>query len=294
MNKKLYSVEYGKRNGEHFARVSGISCFSVKKTFDCGQAFRFEPDDPDGMSFSGKAFGRDIRFLQEDEKTVSIIGTGEDDFENIWRRYLVLDEDYEEANRCIVAAMGSEHAREVMSDAVRCGTGIRILRQDPFEALISFIISQNNNIPRIKTIITALCGTYGKDGAFPTPEALVGAGVDGLFALRTGFRAAYIYDAAKKVLDGEISLKHIEESDDYDECTRILCSIKGVGPKVSSCALLYGFGKTEAFPIDVWMKRSLERHFPEGFEPGRLGRYAGIAQQYLFYYERWLGGGQES
>ena len=291
MTKREYSVEYGKRDGREFARVSGISCFSVKKTFDCGQAFRFDPDDPEGTGFSGIAFGRRVSFLQEDEKTVLISGTGEDDFERICRRYLVLDEDYEEANRRIVDAMASEHDREVMKEAVRCGSGIRILRQDPFETLISFIISQNNNIPRIKKIISALCAEYGTDGSFPGPEALVKAGIDGLFALRTGFRASYIYDAAKKVLDGEISLKEIEECGDYDECTRTLCSIKGVGPKVSSCVLLYGFGKTEAFPIDVWMKRSLERHFPEGFDPGRLGRFAGIAQQYLFYYERWLGGG---
>ena len=292
-SERKYDVEYGSQGGRDYAMVSGISCFSVRKTFDCGQAFRFEPDDEEGRSFSGKAHGRDIRLIQEDEKTVRIIGTGEDDFEKIWRRYLALDEDYEKANRCIVEAMVTEQARIVMSEAVKCGTGIRILRQDPFEALISFIISQNNNIPRIKKIIAALCETYGVNGAFPTPSALVKAGVEGLFALRTGFRASYIYDAAKKVLDGEISLESIEECSDYEECTRVLCSIKGVGPKVSSCALLYGFGKTEAFPIDVWMKRSLERHFPDGFDPKRLGRYAGIAQQYLFYYERWLGGGEE-
>ena len=121
-----------------------------------------------------------------------------------------------------------------------------------------------------------------------TADALVEAGEEGIFALKTGFRAGYIYDAAVKVKTGEVVLDDIAKCGDYEKCTDMLCSIKGVGPKVSSCVLLFGFGKTEAFPIDVWMKRSLALHFPNGFDPKPLGKYAGIAQQYMFYHERWI------
>lgn len=278
--------------GRDFVTVGGCGNFSVYKTFDCGQAFRFDPVDGDTSRFSGIAHGKRVTFEQAGEGIIKIHGATEMDYSSIWAHYLALDEDYEAADSTIIGAMQSETDRAVMTEAVRCGAGIRILRQDPFEALISFIISQNNNIPRIKKIITALCEKYGIDGAFPTPEALYDAGEDGLFALKTGFRAGYIYDAAKKILSGEVNLSEIDACEDYSRATEMLCRIKGVGPKVSSCVLLFGFGKTEAFPIDVWIKRSLERHFPGGFDPVPLGRYAGIAQQYLFYYERWLGGGE--
>lgn len=278
--------------GRDFVTVGGCGNFSVYKTFDCGQAFRFDPVDGDTNRFAGIAYGKRVTFEQAGEGIIKIHGATEADFSNIWSHYLALDEDYCLADDTIIGAMPNETDRAVMSEAVRCGAGIRILRQDPFEALISFIISQNNNIPRIKKIITALCEKYGENGAFPTAEALYNAGEEGLFALKTGFRAGYIHDAAKKILSGEVSLSEINECRDYDLATEMLCKIKGVGPKVSSCVLLFGFGKTEAFPIDVWIKRSLERHFPSGFDPAPLGRYAGIAQQYLFYYERWLGGGE--
>ena len=325
--------------------VGGCGNFSVEKTFDCGQAFRFDriraaensydsacaafvrgngcaecakPDDreipengsdgADGSenasavddcklcgnaAFGGTAFGRRVVFEERGGGVIRIYGcTGEEDFENVWKKYLSLDEDYDEIDRSIISAMTCDSDRRVMEDAVRCGAGIRILKQDPFECLISFIISQNNNIPRIKKIISALCEKYGENGSFPTPEALVNAGEEGLFALKTGFRAGYIYDAAKRVASGETDLSAVFAAD-FADAEKQLCLIRGVGPKVSACVLLFGFGKTEAFPIDVWIKKSLERHFPGGFDPSRLGKNAGIAQQYLFYYERWLGGGEK-
>jgi len=278
--------------GRDYVTVGGCGNFSVYKTFDCGQAFRFDPVDGDTSKFSGIAHGKRVIFEQTGEGQIKIHGANEEDYCDLWAHYLALDEDYDLAASTILGAMPTDADRLVMSEAVRCGAGIRILRQDPFEALISFIISQNNNIPRIKKIITALCDKYGVDGAFPTAEALYNAGEEGLFALKTGFRAGYIHDAAKKILSGEVSLSEIDNCDDYDRATEMLCKIKGVGPKVSSCVLLFGFGKTEAFPIDVWIRRSLEKHFPNGFDPSPMGKYAGIAQQYLFYYERWLGGGE--
>lgn len=266
--------------------------FSLRKTFDCGQTFRFDPVKPFGMdppgtfSVMGNALGRWIQFTQSGD-ILTIYGSTPDEYERIWKPYLSFDEDYAAANEAILAAMPDENSRNTMSRAIGYGSGIRILRQDPFEALISFIVSQNNNIPRIRKIIAALCEKYGENGAFPTAEALADASVDEIFSLRTGFRAKYIHDAAEKVASGEVNLSEIAACDDYDRCTEMLCRINGVGPKVSSCVLLFGFHKTEAFPVDVWMKKSLARHFPGGFDPEPLGKYKGLCQQYLFYYERW-------
>ena len=268
--------------------VGGCGSFSVPKTFDCGQAFRF---DPVGEAiFAGTAFGVPAAFEQTDRGVITVYNSTAEEFERVWLHYLALDEDYDAIDRFLIDAMPTEQDRAVMTAAVEAGRGIRILRQEPFEALISFIVSQNNNIPRIKKIIRALCETYGENGRFPTARALADAGTDGLFALKTGFRAGYIYDAACKVLSGEVDLSAILACENYDACDAALRKIRGVGPKVSACVLLYGFGKTEAFPVDVWIKKSLERHFPDGFDAKRLGKYAGIAQQYLFYYERYING----
>lgn len=285
-----YISERGKTAGEQYVLVSGCGNFSVNKTFDCGQAFRFDPVGNNPDKVSGIAFGKKVTFEQADKGVIRIYGADEKDYETIWKRYLSLDEDYDAIDKLIISAVPEGHDRDGMAAAVQCGAGIRILKQDAFECLISFIISQNNNIPRIKKIVANMCDIYGENSAFPSPEALVSAGEEGLKALRTGFRAGYIFDAASKVMNGEIDLDEIKSCDDYGICTEKLCKIKGVGPKVSSCALLFGFGKTEAFPIDVWIKRSLETHFPNGFDPRPLGKYAGIAQQYLFYYERYSGG----
>ncbi len=268
--------------------VENCGNYSVNKVFDCGQAFRFDPVDGNRDIFSGIAFGKRISVEQVEDGIIRIHGTTADEYERQWKHYLALDADYDAIDAEIIENTPAGHDRDEMARAVACGKGIRILRQDGFECLISFIVSQNNNIPRIKKIIAAMCEKYGTDGAFPTADALVSAGEEGLFALRTGFRAGYIYDAASKVLSGEINLDKVRKCDDFNKCTDMLCRIKGVGPKVSSCVLLFGFDKTEAFPIDVWMRRSLEAHFEPGFDPKCLGRYAGIAQQYLFYYERYI------
>ena len=277
-------------SGRMYVTLDGCGDFSLRKTFDCGQTFRFEEipcrEGPDAVSVLGNAFGRWIRFTQMGEKLI-LTGTTPEEYESIWKPYLNFDEDYGESNRAILDAMHDDNSRNTMSRAIEYGRGIRILRQDPFETLISFIVSQNNNIPRIKKIIAALCEKYGENGAFPTPQVLADASVEDLYALRTGFRAKYIHDAAVKVADGEVNLDEVAACEDYGRCTEMLCRIHGVGPKVSSCVLLFGFHKTEAFPIDVWMKKSLARHFPDGFDPEPLGKYKGLCQQYLFYYERW-------
>ena len=144
-----------------------------------------------------------------------------------------------------------------------------------------------------------MCEKYGEEiefegrrhYAFPTPEALANAGVDAIFELRTGFRAKYIYDAAKKVANGELDLAKLFELD-TNEALVELCRVRGIGPKVASCALLFAFEKYDAFPIDVWVKKIIEKYFPDGLDIKSLGDYAGIAQQYLFFYERYVVAGK--
>ena len=272
--------------------VGGVGNFSPEKTFDCGQCFRFEALPEGGVT--GIAMGRRVS-IRRDGEFLRLDGANEADFDGIWRHYLALHEDYDEIDRAIAGALPAEMGGDVMREAAKVSAGIRILRQEKWETLCSFIISQNNNIPRIKKIIEAMSRLFGErigdgDYAFPTAEALVRAGEEKIFELRTGFRAKYIYDAAKRVAEDPDFLTSVDECVDYDKADEILRQIKGVGPKVSACTLLFGFGRTDAFPIDVWIRRVMEKYFPKGFDPSVFGSYAGIAQQYLFYYERYMGG----
>ena len=272
--------------------ITNIPKINIFKAFDCGQCFRFDsvPMTEHKYAFGGVAHGKYVIFAQDNENELYIYGATPDEYEHLWREYLALDLDYEEIDNTIINTCNSEHMRV----ATEYGSGIRILRQDPWECLISFIISQNNNIPRIKKIVCAICKKYGSEivtpfgteYAFPTPEQMKNAGVEELFELRMGFRAKYIYDAVQAVLAHPEMLDEIKALN-YEDALMHLCKIKGVGAKVASCVLLFGYAKTEAFPIDVQIKRTLEKHFPSDFNPFTLGKNAGIAQQYLFYYEKY-------
>ena len=272
--------------------VVGSDLPDLDKTFDCGQCFRFEKvnNSRHQSEWGGVAFGRYVSFAEEDDK-LYIYNSTEKEFEGLWRRYLDLDTDYLAIDRDILSRSDSE----ALKNAVAYGHGIRILRQEPWETVCSFIISQNNNIPRIKKIIRALSERAGEriDGtdefSFPSAEAVEALGEKELFDLKTGFRAKYIYDAAKKVKEGDVDLLSIPRMP-TPEGAELLCGIKGIGPKVAACALLFGFGKYDAFPVDVWIKKAIGKYFPGEFDAARLGEYAGVAQQYLFYYERYLGG----
>ncbi|MBQ4137488.1 MAG: DNA-3-methyladenine glycosylase 2 family protein, partial [Clostridia bacterium] len=280
-------------------RVAGLEHFDISQIFDCGQAFRFLPVGDDPYHVGGVAFGRYVEFIQDGD-TLIIKNATYADYENIWKRYLALDIDYAQIKSELEQAFLSQSDRGVFSRAVKLGHGIRLLRQEPWECLCSFIISQNNNIPRIRKIIDALCKRYGDriefDGneyySFPTPEVIAEAGVDAIFELRTGFRAKYIHDAALAVSEKRLELDSLFSLEGA-EVERILCRIKGVGPKVAACAMLFSLEKYEAFPIDVWVKRILEKYYPDGLDISALGEYAGIAQQYLFYYERYFGGDEQ-
>lgn len=277
----MYNITFEK----NAARVDGIKDFDIGQTFDCGQCFRFEQS---GNGWQGVQRGSWARFEQPSPDTLLIYGADESNI-NGWLHFLALDADYAAVKRELAEKFGGE----TIKNAMEYGGGIRILRQEPWETVCSFIISQNNNIPRIKKIIAVMSESFGKpfeaNGekyyAFPTADALYEAGEDKIFALKTGFRAKYIYDAAARVCDGRLALDALENAG-ADELTNALTQVCGIGPKVAACASLYGFGHTEAFPIDVWIKRVLAKYYPQGLDIASLGQYAGIAQQYLFYYER--------
>ncbi len=289
------NLPYVTANENGWLRIAHEGAFSVFRTFDCGQCFRFDPVPVSDPAFSyeveGVALGKYVRFA-EDRDGGLFVYCPEEDFYNTWLSFLSLDVDMDMIDKKIVSALSGKDGEHIKR-AAEASRGIRILRQDPWEALCSFIVSQNNNIPRIKKIISAMCEKYGEpiEGgyAFPTPEALYSAGEEGIFDLKTGFRAKYIYDSAKKVSTGELLLSDVRNAPNYSEAEGLLLSVKGVGPKVAACALLFGFERMEAFPVDVWIKKVIEKRFENGLDPLVFGEYAGIAQQYLFYYERYVG-----
>jgi len=255
------------------------SCFDLKNTFDCGQCFRWN-ENPDG-SFTGIVKDKCVKIYRDNDKII-IENSTEDDFKNLWENYLDLTVCYDDIRNEIISLDSR------LQCAVDSINGIRILHQEPWEALCSFIISQNNNIPRIKIIVSRLCENFGEpiNGGytFPSADKIAELTVDDLAPLRSGFRAKYIIDAAQKVSSGEVNLEKMRTAP-IDECRKELMTIKGVGPKVAECTLLYGLHRLEAFPIDVWMKKALSTLF-NGISPENLGQYAGIAQQYIFHYSR--------
>ncbi len=285
-------------DGIEAIQIDGLEYFKISQIFDCGQCFRFDSvENPrHKCEIGGVAHGRYVRFAQDTPDSLTIYNATIEDFEKIWRHYLALDIDYAEVRVDISARFSAATGGRdiIMPKAMAYGDGIRILRQDPWEAVCSFIVSQNNNIPRIKKIIAAMSREWGEPieccgdvhYAFPSAKALADAGEDAIFALKTGFRAKYIYDAACRAANGELDYAAIGAATP-EQASALLCEIKGVGPKVAACAMLFGFDKTEAFPIDVWIKRVLAKYYPDGLDIAALGKYAGIAQQYLFYYERY-------
>jgi len=262
--------------------ISGAVDFDLEKTFECGQCFRWNVDENGVYKGITQGIAAGVRKAGD---SVFISGTM-NDFDNIWRFYFDLDRDYEKIRHqlCI---------DDFMKKAVSYGTGIRLLRQDKWEALCSFIISQNNNIPRIKSIIDTLCIEFGnligfkgeEFYSFPSPAVLANKKTADLAPLRCGYRAEYIINAARAVSGGQIDLNALTSST-IDSARTELKKLRGVGDKVADCVLLYGLHMLDAFPRDVWMKRAVASYYGPDFDPGIFSPYAGIAQQYIFHYIR--------
>jgi len=258
--------------------VTGIKNFDLAQTLDCGQCFRWEGA---GGEYTGIAHGRRLRLLLKGD-CLTLIDTSLEDFEYIWKDYFDLDRDYSQ----ILKLYSSDPH---LAKATAFSPGLRVMRQEPWETLVSFILSQNSNIPRIKNMVAALCKQYGQalpcgGYTFPTAKNLAKLTPEALAPVKTGYRAPYIIDAARQVATGRIDLAALKPRPS-DEIQKALIQIHGVGPKVAECVLLYGFSKVERYPVDVWIKRVMADMYPDGF-PEILISTAGIAQQYLFHYVR--------
>ena len=257
--------------------------FNSVATFECGQCFRWI-DDGDG--YIGIVGDKVCRI-----KDMVLICPDEDN--DFWREYFCLDFDYAGMKDILIKS------DELLKKCIDFGKGIRILKQPLWETVVSFIISANNNIPRIRKIIDTLCSMYGDEiifegksyYTFPDAKRLEGLTVEDLAPLKAGYRDKYILDAATKFASGEIDPEKLDTLT-LGEVEKTLLGIKGVGKKVADCIMLFSLGKYEVFPQDVWIKRiMLEVYGVSENQAGRFatekfGEFAGFAQQYLFYYYR--------
>ncbi len=305
--------------GRRATVVEALFEYDLEQTLECGQCFRHQlvekregyieyviPVSDILVSVGQRRRGELIFFEVTDA-----------DFERVVRPYFSLDTDFGKIRSDIVKRTDSDWLRAAASHS----GGIAILKAEPWESVFSFIVSQNNNIPRIRKIIAELSAAYGSnlaegrrekcplglvDGApcqenckscgkcysFPRAED-VACEPQKMLPSKPGFRYKYLLDAARKVALGEISLEMIAAARSYSHTVQCLKQIKGIGDKVASCAALFGFGNLDAFPIDVWMKRAIDKYFAGNLNPATLGAYAGVAQQYIFNYIRYLDGKSE-
>lgn len=266
--------------------------FDLRQTMECGQCFHFRKLDENEYGIS--AFKKLLHVKQTGNKLI-LYHTTMEEYTHLWSEYFDFNCDYGAVKKALL------EKDSMLSDAISSMWGIHILKQDFFETLISFIISQNKQIPHIKQIVENISRQYGKflgeiNGeqfySFPDSHTLKAVGEEELRRLKTGFRAPYICDAAQKVSDGILSEKMLNDMDETEALKRLM-EIKGVGEKVASCVLLFGLKKREAFPVDVWIKRIMEEmYFHKDTSPKEIrqkamemyGIYGGYAQQYLFYY----------
>ena len=280
--------------------IEDIKDFDPKHIFECGQCFRWIKEEDE--SYTGVAKGRVINVSKQGNK-VFLKNTNLEDFNNIWFEYFDLGTDYGKIKEIL------RNMDEYLEKATEFGDGIRILKQDGWEMLISFIISSNNRIPMIQKAINNLSrefGTYigeynGKEYyAFPTPEQLNKASQEQIRACQTGFRDKYIKSTTDNVV---LNNENISEYTKLgtNECLKELLKFNGVGPKVGDCIALFGMQKYDTFPVDVWVKRVMQEFYvAEDMSLPKIRTYAidkfkdlsGFAQQYLFYYARELGIGR--
>ena len=293
--------------------VSGLGDYSLRDTLECGQAFRYELiESREGWTEYMTVIGEELIFVgQRQAGELIFFDITDEVFDSIVVRYFALDIDYGKIREDVTRRCKSEW----LARAAHSARGVVILKQDEWEALFSFIVSQNNNIPRIRKIIRELSAAYGvniclqkslkkcplgKISATPCEDlckncgscysfpkaADVAADPDKMLPSKPGFRYKYLLCAAERVASGETDLSCIAEKKSYAYTVEELKKINGVGDKVASCAALFGFGNLEAFPIDVWMKRAIDTYFDGHLDPADLGEYAGVAQQYIFHYIR--------
>ena len=297
--------------GENAIIVSGLGKYKIDDTLECGQAFRYEiiRRDGDYTEYLVPIATLPVRVGQESAGELIFYGIDEITLDTLLVPFFSLDTDYSGICEMISNATDSEWMRRAAESA----SGIAILRQDSWEMLFSFIVSQNNNIPRIRKILFSICRAYGKNIAAPLGKCPLGkhaecpsdkscgeCGIcysfpsakdvldapEKMLPSKPGFRYKYLIACAEAVANGEISLEKIKEAESYEYTVSELKKIKGVGDKVASCVALFGFNNLEAFPIDVWVKKAINDYFGGHLDHKSFGKYAGIAQQYIFHYIR--------
>lgn len=260
-----------------------IEHFSLGQICRSGQCFRME-ERGDGM-FAVMAGSRYLEVHQQGNRCG--FDCNEEEFERFWSRYFGLDQDY---GTYMAQIDGRD---DYLRAAAAYGSGIRILRQDLWEMLVSFLISQQNNIVRIRRCIGNLCQAYGEEKqnrrgevyhAFPLPEALAGLEEDALQACNLGYRSKYVVRAARSVMAGELDLKAVSEKN-YPDAKEELLKLYGVGTKVADCICLFALHHLEAFPVDTHISQAMQKHYPQGFPVQRYQGIQGVMQQYIFYYE---------
>ena len=275
-----------------------IPFFDPHKIALSGQAFRFNIIDDSHVELIACGNYLQIAAVGDDDFAFSC---SEEDFEKIWKDYFDIDRDYVKVFHSI------DENDEYLKDAAAFGYGIRILKQEPFETLISYIISQRRSIPAIMTSVERICEKYGKKikapslsdpfvkptkkcyYAFPTCKELSKASLNDIADMGVGYRDRYIIEAIHDIDCGKIDLKSLKDKSD-DELFTVLTSMFGVGTKVANCVMLFGFNRTGRFPIDVWIQRILDKYYGGKFDTTPYPDTAGIMQQFMFFYERTISG----
>lgn len=260
-----------------------IENFSVAQICKSGQCFRM--NEKSENRYSVIAGNRYLELEQQGKQCTFYCD--EDEFHQFWKGYFDLDEDY-------TSYISQVSPKDIyLKTAAEFGCGIRILRQDLWEMIVSFLISQQNNIGRIRKCIQNICEGYGERMtsalgevyyAFPTPQALADLDEDALMQCNLGYRSKYVVRAAKSVVSGECDLEVIQLMP-YSTAKEELLKLYGVGEKVADCICLFALHQLEAFPVDTHINQALQRQYRQGFPMKRYQGCQGVLQQYIFYYE---------
>ena len=264
--------------------------FDLGKIADSGQCFRFNKCGEESQEhYSVAALDKHVLVKKLDENRYEF-SCDQKEYDSFWKNYFDMDISYSD-----IRARIDKTKDEYLYNASEYGKGIRILRQDPWEMLISFIISQRKNIPAIKASIEKLCALagevidegeeFGKIYSFPTPEKIAALSMEQLSACSLGYRDKYVHQAALDVASGAVDLKAWGKLSD-EELMENLLKLFGVGVKVANCEILFGYHRLDAFPIDVWIKKVLDAHYQKGFAFESYAPFNGVMQQYLFFYSR--------
>jgi len=297
MDKEMVEFCQSLRLGGDSIRIEPVTDFNLMHTLECGQSFRWRQFND---WYYGVVNGKFLKIRQEAQTL--IVESSADEAPNQLEAFI---RHYLDLNRDLPTILRAVDIDAYIHRAIETFWGMRILNQDLWECLASFILSQNNNVPRIKGIIRMISARFGErlgldgqvDYSFPTPQALAQAGTPALFDCRMGYRAPYLWAVSSAIAEGRFNLENLKGVP-YQEAKRELMRFKGVGEKVADCVCLFSLGHIEAIPIDVWMKRIIEsiylkrkasiREIRE-FAQSYFGQYLGYAQQYLFHYARTRG-----